>query len=58
MDLDKEFLLDGIVNGFQLLPAHSQLAPAEMNNYSSAVNPQSKTKVEATILDETKQEIM
>ena len=53
-DLDKDFLLDGIIHGFQLLPANAQLAPAEMNNYSSAVNPQSKIKVEETILDEIK----
>ena len=51
-DPDKKFLLDGILNGFQLLPASANLTPAEMNNYFSAVNPEIKTKVEATILEE------
>lgn len=52
MDKDKDFLLDGITNGFQLLPASAPLKPAEMNNYSSAVNPLARSRVEATILEE------
>ena len=29
-DEDKEFLLDGIINGFELIPADSTLSPAEL----------------------------
>ena len=38
-DEDKDFLIDGITNGFELIPADSALAPAEMDNYISATNP-------------------
>lgn len=51
-DPDREFLLDGITHGFQLLPADISLTPAEMHNYSSATNPLSADKVEATIIEE------
>ncbi|XP_066928816.1 uncharacterized protein [Clytia hemisphaerica] len=51
-DLDRQFLFDGVVNGFQLLPADATISPAEMDNYNSAVGPGSKEKVEATILEE------
>ena len=51
-DPDRDFLLDGVVNGFQLLPADAKLCPAEMDNYNSAISPSSKEKVEATILEE------
>ena len=53
-DKDKDFLLDGIINGFQLLPADSELFPAETDNYGSAVNPEARDKVEQTILQEIK----
>ena len=51
-DPDKHFLLDGVINGFQLLPADATIIPVEMNNYNSATCPSSKDKVEATILEE------
>jgi len=44
--------LDGVTHGFQLLPASASLAPAEMENYSSATGPLSKEKVEETLLEE------
>ena len=48
----KIFFLDGIINGFQLLPADSQLFPAKTDNYQSAVNPEARDEVEQTILQE------
>ena len=51
-DPDKEFLLEGVTSGFQLLPKDSSLMPAEMNNYNSVLNPDAIDKVEATILEE------
>ena len=54
-DADKEFLLYGIVNGFQLIPANSALAPAEMDNYRSSTKPEARAKVEETIRDEIHQ---
>ena len=52
MDDDKDFLLDGINNGFQLLPANATLLPAEMENYRSATAPEARSKVEATLREE------
>ena len=54
-DDDKEFLLDGILNGFQLIPASSTLAPAEMDNYRSSTKPEAGAKVEHTIREELKE---
>ena len=51
-DDDKEFLLDGILNGFQLIPANSTLAPAEMDNYRSSTKPEARVKVEHTTREE------
>ena len=51
-DEDKDFLLDGILNGFQLIPADSSLSPAEMENYRSATEPPARAKVEATLREE------
>ena len=42
LDEDKEFLLDGIINGFELIPADSVLSPAEMDNYSSSTKPEAR----------------
>ena len=50
--MDKEFLLDGITNGFQLLPSDAPIQPAEMNNYFSTVNPLVRDRVEKQILEE------
>ena len=54
-DDDEEFLLDGILNGFQLIPASSTLAPAEMDNYRSSTKPEARAKVEHTIWEELKE---
>ena len=51
-DEDKEFLLDGIINGFELIPADSTLSPAEMDNYSSSTKPEARDKVEQTLREE------
>ncbi len=45
-------MLDGIFNGFELLPADSALVPAEMENYRSAINPEARSKVEQTLREE------
>eukprot|EP00112_Aurelia_sp_Birch-Aquarium-sp1_P008872 Seg199.7 transcript_id=Seg199.7/GoldUCD/mRNA.D3Y31 product="hypothetical protein" protein_id=Seg199.7/GoldUCD/D3Y31 len=52
LDQDKEFLLDGIINGFELIPADSPLSPAEMDNYSSSTKPEARDKVEQTLREE------
>ena len=51
-DIDRDFLLDGILNGFSLFPKDTILHSAEMHNYHSVTNALAKPKVEATILDE------
>ncbi len=53
--MDREFLLDGIINGFELLPADSTLVPAEMENYRSATNPEARPKVEQTLREELRE---
>ena len=45
-------MLDGIVHGFQLIPADADLQSAEMDNYLSATNLAVRDKVEATLLEE------
>ena len=52
LDEDKDFLLDGIINGFELIPADSALSPAEMDNYSSSTKPEARDKVEQTLQEE------
>ena len=51
-DEDEAFLRDGLVNGFQLVPADTVFLPAEMQNYKSATNSNVKDKVEQVILEE------
>ena len=51
-DPDREFLLDGIKNGFRIVDAGSQLKPAEMGNYKSATDPEHRCKVEKQICEE------
>ena len=50
-DPDSEFLLDGIQNGFKVVPNDAVLISAEMNNYKSATIA-NKQAVEKTILSE------
>ena len=45
-------MLDGIQNGFQLLPKDAKIQPAEMHNYNSTTNPAAREKVEASLLSE------
>ena len=51
-DPDKDFILDGVTNGFQLLPIDAPISKAEVDNYASATGPDSKEKVERAILEE------
>ena len=51
-DPDEEFLSDGIINGFQPIPADARLVPAEMNNYISSTGSAVRDKVESTLLEE------
>lgn len=51
-DPDKVFLIEGVKDGFQLLPADASIVQAEMDNYFSATTPTSKDKVESSILEE------
>ena len=53
-DPDRTFLLDGVENGFQLLPKGASLSHAEQANYFSATAPDNRAKVEETILEEIK----
>ena len=52
LDKDREFLLEGIINGFELIPADSTLSPAEMDNHSSSTKPEARDKVEQTLPEE------
>ena len=54
-DEDRDFLLDGIRSGFQLLPITAKLAHAEQANYHSATALDQREKVEETILQEIKE---
>ena len=51
-DPDKEFLWDGIINGFQIVPANTKVRPAEIHNYAPATEPVVRNKVEQTLLEE------
>ena len=51
-DPDREFLIDGLINGFQLIHAGSNIEQAEMNNYKSTTAPAVRDQVEATVLEE------
>jgi hypothetical protein len=54
-DPDKDFLLDGITNGFRIIKGNAELLPTEVGNYKSTTEPQVKQKVEAQILVELKE---
>ena len=45
-------MLDGIINGFELIPADSASSPAEMDNYSSSTKPEARDKVEQILQEE------
>ena len=45
MDDDRDFLLDGIDNGFQILPVDATLLPALMENYRSATALEARDQV-------------
>ena len=45
-------MLDGIMNGFQLLPSDAPISSAETDNYFSVLNATAKGKVEAILKDE------
>ena len=51
-DPDKEFLSDGIISGFQIVPVNAKFKPAETHNYASATEPVVRNKVEQTLLEE------
>ena len=51
-DPDWEFLSDGIINGFQIVPFNAKLKPAEMHHYASATKPVVRNQVEQTLLEE------
>ena len=54
-DPDRGFLLDGIVNGFQLILVDATLQPAEMNNYKSVTDSAVRDQVEKTLLEEIRE---
>ena len=51
-DPDEVFLVDGLKNGFQLIPVGSSFQEAEMDNYRSVTNPAVRNRVEETLLEE------
>ena len=55
VDEDKEFLIDGIVNGFRLNLTEVLYTSAEMENYLSSTKFDVRDKVEETILNEIRQ---
>ena len=55
LDEDNEFLLNGISEGFHLIPPDAPLVPAEMENYVSATCPSARSKVEHTIREEIRE---
>ena len=55
LDEDNEFLLNGISEGFHLIPPDAPLVPAEMENYVSATCLSARSKVEHTIREEIRE---
>ena len=51
-DKDQDFLLDGLSNGFKILPATSDITQVECDNYKSATDPAHRGKVEAQLKEE------
>ena len=52
---DKNFLADGIVNGFQLADIGTTFTPMDMQNYKSATSSSTKARVGKTIREEIMQ---
>ena len=51
-DEEKDFLLDGLTNGFQLHSKDANLQCAESNNYSFVTNTGAEAKAEAIVKEE------
>ena len=51
-DRDRDFIINGITNGFEIIPSHSVLKTAETNNYKSATASDVQDKVENQIREE------
>jgi len=51
-DLDRDFIINGITNGFEIIPSHSVLKTAETNNYKSATTSDVRDRVENQIRQE------
>ena len=51
-DRDRDFIINGITNGFEIIPSDSVLKPAETNNYKSATASDVRDKVENQIREE------
>ena len=51
-DRDRDFLINGITNGFEIIPSDSVLKPAETNNYKSTTASDVRDKVENQIREE------
>ena len=55
-DPDREFLLQGIRDGFHIVDASVTVKESHMYNYRSATNPDTRPKAEAQILEEIKED--
>ena len=53
-DVDKNFLLDGLTNGFKIIDNDADLTPFMMLNYKSATGADVKEKVEKQIITDLK----
>ena len=51
-DRDRDFIINGITNGFEIISRDSILKPAETNNYKSATTGDVRDKVENQIREE------
>ena len=51
-DVDRNFLLDGLTNGFNIIDNDADLTPLVMSNYKSATGADVKEKVEKQIISE------
>ena len=52
LDEDLEFLFDGIINGYEPIPADSALTPTDVDNYRSSTKPEARDKMEKTLQEE------
>ena len=51
-DPDRNFIIDGLTNGFEIIPSETVLEKAETSNYKSATASQFRDKVEKQIREE------